>query len=78
MVFVYAGVISVQVKPIIGTVNISLHILAINHLFQLKYTSIIKYVILDSHALNWNKMVNLNSMEEYIQFQSGELSVLWF
>ena len=42
--------------------------------FQLReLESNITYVKVDSHALNWNKLVNWNKMEEHIQFQLGEL-----
>ena len=53
-----------------------LHIVQINilNLFQFNICeSIIIYIIVDSHALNWNKLVNWNDMEDCIQFQLRDL-----
>ena len=35
------------------------------------------YVIIDSHALNWNKLVNWNDIEELIQFQLYNNLSVW-
>ena len=43
--------------------------------FRICETTVI-YVIVDSHALNWNKMVNWNNLEKYIQFQLEALAVI--
>ena len=37
--------------------------------------SLIIYVVVDSHALNWIKLGNWNSINEHIQFQLGTLPV---
>ena len=33
------------------------------------------YLIVDSHTLIWNKIVNWNDMEEYIETQLGALTL---
>ena len=39
-------------------------------LFQfIAYEFTITYVVVSSHAENWNKIVNWNDMEVYLQFQ---------
>ena len=38
--------------------------------------STVTYVIVDSHAQNWNNVVNWNDMEEGIPFQLGASPVL--
>ena len=42
---------------------------------QVHESTIIK-VIVESHALNWNKLVNWNSLKEHIYFQFEDLSIL--
>ena len=49
-------------KLLIGT-NM-FHFILINNL-----QSTITYVIIDSHALKWNKLLYWNNVEEHIQFQ---------
>ena len=33
------------------------------------------YAAVGFHALNWNKLINLNDIAQHIQFQLGDLSV---
>ena len=35
----------------------------------------IAYRIVESHALNWNKLINWNEIKEYIQYQLEALDV---
>ena len=42
--------------------------------FSARESTVIQ-VMVDSRALNWNKVVNWNDMKEHIPFQIGTLSV---